>query len=157
MLPNTVSAKDVVRLAFLKILKGAKWDEDKTLELVLFGIVKGHISNQVNLLENRLLQNPDDDTDVASASALDLLSLDLDTPVRLAIRAEDEDNAADLLDELDENSHEYLIVSAIFDGVMKRAEIISHAGITAQEYEAAKKRLRYFLKKFWQKRATLQQ
>ena len=119
VLPDGQSAPDVVQRAFEKILDGAKWDQDKPLKMVLAGLVRGHVSNQVLSWENRNFFNFEDKLRAdgrSVTSAFDLEEEDADDPLQFLIRREDDDAALELLDTLSPTSTEYKIVSAIFDG-----------------------------------------
>jgi len=162
VLPKGNSAQDLVQTAFENILNGAKWDEEKDLRMVLFGIIRGAVENLVNLWENRKFSNPDDETcskeDDEAASAIDRLASAEPTSDRKAIEKEDEDLLLEIIGSLKEGSQERKIVEAIvFSGARKRAEVLHDTGMNETEYEAAKKRLRRFLENYRQQRAAVHQ
>lgn len=159
VLPEGSGPEDIVQRAFERLLDGAKWDEDKTLEMVLMGLVKGHVANLVRLLENKRTINPGDikdNEDEAEQSKEKWTPKENLNPAHLMERAEDDEAALEILESFERDSQEYRIVEAILGGTTKRAEILQETGISASEYEAAKKRLRTFLQKFWQIRAANQ-
>lgn len=162
VLPDGYSAKDLVQTAFGKILNGAKWDEEKGLGMVLYGIIRGTVKNLVDSPENQRFSNPEDDPqsqeDDDAGSAMDRFASSESAADRKASEREDEDLLLDLIESLKEGSEERKIVEAIvFSGARKRAEVLEDTGMNEREYEAAKKRLRRFLENYRQERAASHQ
>ena len=156
VLPNGESAETVVQVAVEKLLDGAKWDQGKNVEKVLFGILRGHIANLVRSWENRHFINLSDDEGKEGSiptSTLDIVGWDGFSPVKFLERSEDDDEALGILETFEDGSPEYRIVSAIFNGANKRAIILEEAQLSAKEYDAARKRLRTFFEKRWRNRA----
>jgi DNA-directed RNA polymerase specialized sigma24 family protein len=162
VLPAGKSVQDLVQAAFEKILEGAKWDEDKDLAMVLGGIIRGTVKNLVESWENRNFSNPDDhegpEEEDGWVSAVDRFASSEETADRKISRKEDEDLLLNVIETLKEGSEERRIVEAIvFSGVGKRAEVLAETGLSAKEYEAAKKRLQRFLENYRRESATAHQ
>jgi DNA-directed RNA polymerase specialized sigma24 family protein len=159
-MPKGDTAESLVQTAFEKILSGAKWDEGKPLAMVMYGIIRSHVTNRVNSLENRKLApeprlQADDGSD--RASALEVLpDTDSLSPLEFLQRSEDDDRILELLDDFSPEQAEYRVISAILECGGKRADILKESGLTAGEYEATKKRLRNYFEKKWQKEASAQ-
>lgn len=155
VVPRGESAETIAQSAFLKLLNGAKWDAEKALSTVLMGIVDSQIANLVRSWENKRFQNLKT-TSIDEEPEINQITDEGLNPIELTERAEDDDIALKILDALEVDSSEYRVASAIFDGNLKRSDIMSAAALSASEYEATKKRLRTFLKKFWQNQAANQ-
>lgn len=159
-LPNGDTAETFVQTAFERILSGAKWDEGKPLAMVMFGIIRSHVTNKVNSWENRNFApeprlRTEDGSDGGSAFEV-LPDTDCLSPLEFLQRSEDDDKVLELLEDFSSEQAEYKVISALCDGGGKRAEILEQSGLSAKEYEATKKRLRYYLEKKWQKEASAQ-
>ena len=128
--------------------------------MVMYGIIRSHVTNRVNSLENQnLAPEPRLRTEEGSedVSVFEVLpDPDCLSPVEFLQRAEDDEKALELLDDFTSEQAEYKVISAIFEGGGKRAEIIKRSGLTEREYEATKKRLRNYLEKKRQKEASAQ-
>lgn len=157
VLPNGESAETIVQVAVGKLLSGAKWDASKDAETILRGIVDSHISNLVRTWENKNFINPSNKTDEDGAkSGFDAIKSSSLNPIEFLERSEDDEAALEILESFDEGTPEHRIIAAIFNGPIKRAAIMEEANVSEKEYEATKKRLRTFLRKYWQNRDSAQ-
>ncbi|WP_309401051.1 hypothetical protein [Cerasicoccus maritimus] len=78
------------------------------------------------------------------------------SPFEHLARSEDDDKVLELLEAFSPDSPEYKIISALCDAPLKRSEILDETGLSADVYEATKKRLRTYLQKKWQEKASVQ-
>lgn len=157
LLPGGRSAQDLVQAAFENILKGGKWDDDKTLELVLFGFIRGSVGNLAKSWENRNFTSIDEksaDGDEVGLSAIEQIAADDPDLVEKTSPSEDYEVILQIVDSLAEGSPEKRIAESYLSGASKRGEVCSETGLNDKEYEAAKKRLRRFLEDYRKKRAA---
>lgn len=157
LLPGGRSVEDLVQAAFENFLAGGKWDEDKPLWLVMQGFIRGCVGNFAKSWENQRFSNIDDnpaDGEESWRSAVEQIATDDPDPVERTHRSEDDDLILEIVDGFKEGSPERRIAESFLYGASKRAEVLTETGLKAEEYEAAKKRLRRFLKDYRQERAS---
>jgi len=149
ILPNGEDGWSVAQTAFMRLLNGAKWDEDKPMWLVLRGIIRGRIQSLCKSKENQLTEGlRDGATKEEENEGLDregnLADPIASNPRKAMMEQEDEAILMEIIEQLDADGREEesKIISAIVDGALKRTEILELTGLGEQVYEAAKKRLR---------------
>jgi len=153
LLPKGFSAKDLVQAAFSNLLGGGDWDEDKPALLVLKGFIKGTVGNLINSSEHKTNDSLEDefaDPEQLWKSATENITDSDPGHSEIVQRDEDDDIFMEAMEGLADGSPDRLIVEAIFNGAAKRDEVLADTGLTASEYEAAKKRLRRYLSDFRQ-------
>lgn len=155
LLPSGEDAQTLVQFALGKVLAGAKWDQDKPIWLILQGIIRGRIQSLVNSPENKRLIDCDEDSFDKASDEIEKYEEPTPRPPDPS-GALEEKEAEELLfgiiEELEQSgrNEEKEIVEAIFAGCLKRTEILEETGLGEAEYEAAKKRLRRYLKEYRQ-------
>jgi hypothetical protein len=157
LLPGGRSAHDLVQAAFENILNGGEWDDDKPLWLVMQGFIRGCVGNLAKSWENRKFSSIDEESADGEndwLSAVEKIAADAPDPVERTKRSEDYDVILQIVDSLAEGSPEKRIAESYLSGASKRAEVLTETGLKAEEYEAAKKRLRRFLEDYRKKRAA---
>ena len=157
LLPGGRSVEDLVQAALENILNGGKWDDHKPLWLVMQGFIRGCVGNLAKSWENRKFSSIDEesvDGEEGWRSAIEQIAADDPDPVERTHRLEDDDVILEIVDGFKEGSPERWIAEAFLNGASKRAEVLAETGLKAEEYEAAKKRLRRFLEQYRQERAA---
>lgn len=157
VLPNGATVKDIVYESFENVVDGSKWDEDKPFWLILKGLVRGKIGNLVRSWENRNFSNSDqvDTRREQKVSFFDELTPHDPSPARLLEqREEDENFMLGLSEALVDRPEELLIVDAIIGGATKRQEIAEITGLSLEEFDQARKRLKRFLDSEWRKSSS---
>ena len=155
LLPGGHSVQDLVQAAFENFLTDGKWDDNKPLWLVMQGFIRGSVGNLARSWENRNFSSIDEkseDGEEAWRSAVEQIATDDPDPVERSKRSEDDDLILEIVDGLKDGSPEKRIAESFLNGASKRAEVLAETGLMAEEYEAAKKRLRRFLEDYRQKR-----
>lgn len=157
LLPGGHSVQDLVQAAFENFLTDGKWDDNKPLWLVMQGYIRGYVGNLARSWENRNFSSIDkksEDGEEAWHSAIEQIATDDSDPVERSKRSEDDDLILEIVDGLKDGSPEKRIAESFLNGASKRAEVLAETGLKAEEYEAAKKRLRRFLEDYRQKRGA---
>ncbi len=149
-----LTAEDIVQHAFSEVIQGKrKWSSDLGLDQLLMGIIHREISKALELKENKLTVNiPELSDPESNTSYSDTLPSKENNPIETLIKKGDETIYLEIIECLEDGSHEQLIMEAIFDGCKNRREIIERSEIRARDYDNAKKRLKTFLSKEWQKK-----
>jgi len=157
VLPKGATAKDIAYEAFENVVNGSKWDEDKPFWLILRGLVQGKVGNLAKSWENRNFSNADqiDTREEQDVSYFDQLSSHDPSPAQIAEqREEDENFMLELSEALADRPEERLIVDAIIGGTTKRLEVAESTGLSLEEYDQARKRLKRFLESEWRKSSS---
>lgn len=160
LLPGGRSVGDLVQAAFENFLSGGKWDENKPLWLVMQGFIRGCVGNLAKSWDNRAFSSIDEKSSEGEEiwhSAIDPISVVSFDTHEATDRPDDDDLILKIVESFQEGSPERQIAEFFLNREGKRAEVLADTGLKAEEYEAAKKRLRRFLEKYRQEPAAAHQ
>ncbi len=154
--PEGIQAKDLIQTVIEKVFSGNRtWNPDRHPDLVgfLMDALDSEISNLVRSFENRRLR-PE-----ASLAEGALERIDDVTPEVQLLNKEREGESEDLLlsflEFLTPDDELRKVVETIMDGIVKRADIAGHLGVTVAEVDARRKRLSRRVQEYRAKRAAM--
>ena len=154
--PGGIEAHDVVHTVIEKVLSGIRrWDPNSQPDLFgyLRAAVDSEISNLVRSYENRRLQSE------GTVPASTFEQIDESTP-ESALLAKEREAQSDVfitgfLDSLNGEPNLQKLVMAFVDGMTKRSEIAEHLGVSVEEIDSQRKKLRRRLEDYMVKGAII--